>query len=1052
MRAQPTSTPFLYRRKIISIRPAKRVLRALLFGVSLLLLSSAAPAQSNDESLAGAVVVQPKTAAPKKTAPVATEGIELGQLGDEISDLKNLIEGKLPKNVAVSALFEIDLHDEVAVSQRIAALQERLGSVTPNPEEEKAVREIRLLRAARDNLRLSFLNLPIEQRKALLEQERLHQRSKDLASEQKTSAEALATTEIARDSALSEANKATDESVRTLATEEARLLAHLSELASLRQSWVAKNQLLLEQHRKLSAHYAQPKSSKTMQPQEADALYQQIRKDLRSERGAATQALDALTAPFTLIPLAPMLDVVNPKYAPYSEIVTRIHQLRVKIELEEASLKLRETSERYAQADEIMRTLNTLQARRVALLPLLSAGVRQEVTGFSADGLSRILSEAEHVKLMLRWYPIQRIHEAKSFAALLKDVFAAGKFGMEILGLMLVLAALLLCLRRSRIWLNRLRFWLTARIQSQTLMLRVDSGMRTLIRIGNELILLLSVYIVFDQLMPERLGIPEFEVARHIAYAYAFYALALAFIHRVLLVAVSRYRVVEASLNEKILTSLRLVARVILFFVLYLILAKAMLGEGALYGIAKKLALMGSLLVAWRLIRAWRDEVTRAYLKFFPTGRLAELVRASQDRSHGLLIATAAFMFVAARGIWIWIRDGALSFEQTRKALAYLFRRQLERQSKNQSVTADPSQLPENLLAALTEEVAVDQLCIDYYPHLEETEATANALLEGRSGKLIAMKGERGSGKTTWLTELQKRLDGKLPCTLYTIETRTENPAEVCRLLCQICQLPETNDPEQLILSLLDQPPRVVLLDLGQNWMLRDVGGLAAYEMFIRIAQASVGKVLWVIAFARWSFEYLQRTHPQRDVYDEIIQLPHWTEEKISELIDTRLALAGVVADYDQLLLKGATTSRINLNDAAALQAVEKTADRYHRLIWDYSDGNPRVALHFFRLSLTWMGNNTVSVRLFPLPSMGELDTFEKRTHYLLACLVQHENLTVPEAARSLRFPLNECARSLQLLQRDGFVICSDTGRYRVNSHWNRAVLRFLQRKKLLAI
>jgi hypothetical protein len=145
---------------------------------------------------------------------------------------------------------------------------------------------------------------------------------------------------------------------------------------------------------------------------------------------------------------------------------------------------------------------------------------------------------------------------------------------------------------------------------------------------------------VFDQLMPERLGIPEFEVARHIAYAYAFYTLALAFIHRVLLVAVSRYREVEASLNEKILKSLRLVARVVLLFVLYLILAKAMLGEGALYGIAKKLALMGSLLVAWRLIRDWRDEVTRAYLKFFPTGRLADLVRASQDRSHGLLIAT----------------------------------------------------------------------------------------------------------------------------------------------------------------------------------------------------------------------------------------------------------------------------------------------------------------------------------------------------------------------------------------------------------------------------
>jgi hypothetical protein len=120
--------------------------------------------------------------------------------------------------------------------------------------------------------------------------------------------------------------------------------------------------------------------------------------------------------------------------------------------------------------------------------------------------------------------------------------------------------------------------------------------------------------------------------------------------------------------------------------------------------------------------------------------------------------------------------------------------------------------------------------------------------------------------------------------------------------------------------------------------------------------------------------------------------------------------------------------------------------------VWDYADGNPRVALHFFRLSLVWTQGRSVDVRLFPTPSVEALEPFETRTWFALACVVQHENLTVDEAAVSLRFARTECARALQLLHERGFLTRSESGRYRVCSHWSRAVQRFLQRKKLLVV
>jgi hypothetical protein len=483
---------------------------------------------------------------------------------------------------------------------------------------------------------------------------------------------------------------------------------------------------------------------------------------------------------------------------------------------------------------------------------------------------------------------------------------------------------------------------------------------------------------------------------------------------------------------------------------IYLILAQALLGRGALYGIARDVATFGGLVVAWRLIRAWRSEVTQAYLSYSPTGRLAELVHKSQDQSYGLVLAAAAFVFVAARGLWTWFSDVALGFEQTRKALAYLFRRQLERQSRHHTEVIKPSALPDALMAALSEEPADVELSIEHFPKLNEIVKQAIALNDGGHGGLVALTGDRGAGKTTWLMALQRHLPNDMACVYHSLDERNYHADSTCRLLCRVLGIAETIDPEQIIAQLHAQRPQVVLLDLGQNLMLRSVGGLAGYDLFVRIAQATVSRVLWIIAFASWPFEYLQRIHPNRDIYDQHLVLSPWSDLRIGELIDARMELAGFTADYDSLLNDDALTP--SPTPLANDEDAERIADRYHRLVWDYADGNPRLALHFFRLSLSWRGDKRVEVHLFPMPPMSALEDFATRTHYVLACLVQHENLTAVEAATSLCFAVNECQRALYLLHERGFLTVSNSQRYRVSTHWNRAVLRFLQRKKLLVV
>ena len=1017
-----------------------------------------------------------KNPASREAAVPSAEEVTLTHLQAEIADLQALLVGQLPQNASLPALFEIDLSDAKAVTQRIQSLQERLSveadaaPTVDNSTENNASATSQmastkqaqskapvaqadhfvLLRRERDRLRLSFLQLPAERRAALIEQDRLKRTQEALLAEQAASAQALASTELARDNALAAATAARNEGERVLATEEARLLAQLSELAALRQQWAETNQTQLDQRRELFARYAAVSQQTPLPSAQADELYNSIRSDLKSLRDGAAQALNRLNSPSQLPLREEPLSLNDSRFAAHGELVARIIQLRQRIEQESIQLQAREQQERFQDANIKMTGLQTLQAQRVTLLGQLSPEKRSDATGFNTQGLARVLDEIAHVRLMVSWYPLQRAHDAQSLLSLLQDVFTAGKLGIDLMQLILLIVLGVWVRRRCRNWINRARQWLITHVQPKTLRANIDRAAITLTAVARELTLLLSIYLIFDWLYAPELIIAEVSVLRKLAYAYGYYALALALIHRVFLTAISRYRAVSIELNQKILRSLRLVARWALVVTIYLIFAQTLLGRGALYGIAEDVATFGGVVVAWRLIRAWRSEVTQAYLSYSPNGRLAELVHRSQNHSYGLALAAMAFVFVAARGLWTWLRDLALGFEQTRKALAYLFRRQLERKSRNQADIFEAAPLPDELMLAFTEEPANVDLSIDHFPKLNAVIEKAAALNTGGRGGLITLTGDRGAGKTTWLMALKRNLPDDLTCTYHSIEERNYQADGVCLLLCRQLGIADTTDPEQIISQLQAQRPQVVLLDLGQNLMLRTVGGLAGYDVFVHIAQATVGRVLWVIAFASWPFEYLQRIHPNRDVYDQHLALAPWSDQRIGELIDARMESAGYTADYDSLLNHDALAPNPTplVNDEEA----ERVADRYHRLVWDYADGNPRLALHFFRMSLLLVGEKRVEVHLFPMPLMSALEVFATRTHYVLACLVQHENLTAAEAAKSLSFALSECERALYLLHERGFLTTCDDQRYRVSSHWNRAVLRFLQRKKLLVV
>ena len=487
---------------------------------------------------------------------------------------------------------------------------------------------------------------------------------------------------------------------------------------------------------------------------------------------------------------------------------------------------------------------------------------------------------------------------------------------------------------------------------------------------------------------------------------------------------------------------MRLAGRYGLVVVVFLIASRTVLGRGYLYQLVVEFFWIGTVPIALVLVNRWREDIADAYLTMYPKGRFAVLVRSTRKRSLGFFVVLAAFTSVAARGISVYLREQLLSFEQTRKALAYVFRRRLERKSTALGTEDVGVAIPEALAKAFSEAPVQADLRIDRWPGLAELLDEARGLLSGEDGTTVALVAERGGGKTSWLDEAASRLDF-IQVDRATVLGRPD-PRSLVPWLAHTLGLAVTDSADALVERLLAGPPRVVLIDGGQNLMKRTVGGTATYELFMQIASQSSGRVVWVVAFSRYAWRHLECRFKTRTLFNRVLAIGNWSEDEIGQLIDQRMKASGYVADYRDLIMDPVEGSALELETT-------RTAERFRRLLWDYADGNPRVAIHFWLRSLVPAAGNHMRVRLFPRPDEDRLLKLGEEARFTLAATAIHENVSIEELAETLAYPLELCKSVVTYLVNDELLELRH-GRFVLTTDNYRAVIRYLRRNNLLHV
>jgi hypothetical protein len=986
---------------------------------------------------------------------------QLASLQTEIEALTQLVKGTLPEQFEITNLFEVDLENADDVTERVTFLKKRLGADAAvskgpagkplnNPETYADLKAaIQWGMIERDRLRLRFLELPLEKRIQLIEAgSKLNRISDDKKAAEKALNDAIlaeSSAEVARVAALAESQAASSEAKKAIAAERARLEQARSALAGYRRQ-LADKRLELSANAQKSINTIdslRKKAADNRSHPAADKLYDDIVTALIGQRKYFKEALRYYTSDIPVSYYKSELDLQSASYqesaSEKEELVGSIQEMN-----HEAALLVEEEKKaRWLYLSELADDVRLLNDLRIEIIPSLSSSKQTVILGITREGVAQAFREIEQLRLMSTYYVYRAAIARKELVPGLTDVFTLGLMGSTLIQILLLLfAALYLKRYAPAIFQKAHASILTAASLPHGFRMSLDRGFDFAQAVGRDLGRLVFVYLLFGLIGGN--GAIEIDVVRVIAVSYAWYRLVLTVPFHLITRSVSSRRIrMSPEISSRILVSIRLVLRYVFAIIVFLNLSVRFLGKGYLFNVTVNFSWLGLIPILLILIFRWRDDLTAYYLQNFPQGAFAGIARGFSDHRLGFLVVVPVFFVLLMKWIRVYFAYLFSFFKISRKILAYLFRRQLEKHSKTYDDDIDPmTTLPRGLVDAFSEAPVDKELEIRHFPHIDTATGIVDEWKKGESGGAIAVVGEAGVGKTSWLNELEFRI---APETVIRgeIDRDVHTEKDICRTLKGILGFDSGDSISEVAAALLAGPRRIVLLDQCQNVVLRAVDGMKGFLAFTEIVSRTEHHMVWVCSFSRYAWEYVESVTGHPFYFREILHLKPWGQKAMDEMIAKRMAATGYQVTYEDLIVE-------RLDGTEFENEVIRTGERYRQLLLDYADGLPRVALHFWIRSLIPAEGKLLKVRLFKDPSADSLEQLPEHIRFLLGAVVMHENLTVEDAARVLNYTRKNCEYALRFLCARRILEEREGGRYKVSSHWHRAVIRYLRRKHIL--
>jgi hypothetical protein len=461
-------------------------------------------------------------------------------------------------------------------------------------------------------------------------------------------------------------------------------------------------------------------------------------------------------------------------------------------------------------------------------------------------------------------------------------------------------------------------------------------------------------------------------------------------------------------------------------------------GQGAIYGWVRSTSWSFAIPIAILLVIWWRPIVFERSARVENPNPFITWVNSHQNGIAGYFSAAAGGIYLLSEGLFRWVYTQISDLTITRRFLAYLFRREVEKQaSKTTSHVLDrkvSAEIYDKFEPYLEDDVVIPE-------YMSKTVAEAATWLTAATGTVVAVVGERGLGKTTFLERATQ--DMAAGTHLYIVCDFGGFPSLVSKLKVAV-GLPDEASHEELHAALAKSPFLAISLDDAHRLIRPVIGGLKNFDALLELIRGASQQIGWSLSIEAPAWQYLRRARAGQALFDHVVLLERWGEEQIAAFVQARCGAVGINPNFAHVVVPSQSGSNT--------RTIEQTRTDYFRILWDYSRGNPALAMQYWRESLwTRDGSDEISVRLYRPPAATSLSDIPPTHHFVLRTLVQLEQCDFDDVVACTGLKPTEVLDAIRLgTHRD--YIEMDGDKMGIRLGWYRAVADLLTRQHLLSL
>jgi len=838
-----------------------------------------------------------------------------------------------------------------------------------------------------------------------------------------------------RERALAEANLAQTETRRLIAERRARLLSVKEDQARFAEELAQKQIELAAALESALAWNRQVRELDDAFPEvhalraEADRLYDALVHDLTQARRNLSVALDAVRFEPSAVPIPKTTDSDQ---LPLDIDDGSLAELEKELVGAASVLRAEETKLRWDRAETLSQAIVIMNESRLRLLDMVSQARRESLEGFGPDGIAQVKREVEQIMLEARFDFLSLPREATERYEQLRS--APGPALAGLFQLLLLIVAFRWWWKCADSTLEGVRrTWLQKR--PQTFATRGISTFAWYLRRIRKPLEWLLFFGILARVVARAGQVAD---TKYLHIVIRWLAVGT-FVVQLIDATASRQGFSTESSDKLRFRSLRLVGVSVVLVGLALSLTITAVGKGAIYAWVASTFWFLAIPIGLILIYWWRDII----FKRAEARTASRFLQWVASRNHTVLMYPAAVLggaYLLIEGVAGFFLQKVSELAPLRRFLTYLLRRGVQKSTTTPPAERGPEPLPAELLKGFASGPPTAAGLVTSY--MSDRVHSMRALVRSNKRAIVAVVGERGLGKTSFLGRVTNDLE---PGTLCRVQCQ---PGGFPALLAQFAaalELPEASSEEEILEALRQRAPSVICVDDAQRLVRPLIGGLEDFDHLTRFMRLISPETCWLIAIGKPAWHYLQRARGDRSAFDQVVDLKPWEETQLAALIEQRTHEAGIEPSFERLVVPRQVQT-------APMSDEERTKRDFYRILLDYSDGNPEVALHWWKASLYRRPpEDTVHVRLFQGPTATQLDDLPSTFYFVLRSVVQLELAIETDVIACTDLSPAEVADALRAAWMRGYIE-DRNGLYHVDIAWYRAITGILRRKHLLLI